>query len=103
MSRPISSVPSQNSADGGLRTARKLVFSGSCGAIHGASSAASTNSSTMPAPMSAMRLRSSLASTRLRGGLLPNGRTAPRLAGTALISSAYSQSMFFRPCPAGAD
>src|SRR4051812_47873919 len=49
-SRPSSSVPSQKAAEGGLRTARKLVFVGSARPRWGAAIAASAKTRTRAPP-----------------------------------------------------
>ena len=64
MSRPSSSVPNQYIAEGALRTARKFAFTGSNGAIHGASSATSTKKPTITAPITALLLARNFFSTR---------------------------------------
>ena len=66
-SRPISSVPNQCSAEGGLRSAPQLVAMGSCGAIQAANTASTMKASTMHAPTIALRLWVSLRSARRQG------------------------------------
>src|ERR1041385_3642776 len=50
MSRPNSSVPNQCAADGGVKRAGRSIAAGSCGAIHGANTATTTNSVTRSTP-----------------------------------------------------
>ncbi|CAM3868600.1 Uncharacterised protein [Bordetella pertussis] len=73
MSRPSSSVPIQNAAEGALRMVMKLVWNESWLATQGASSASTTNASTMSAPSIAIRLRRNLPQERLarRGAAMP--------------------------------
>ncbi|MCY1313409.1 hypothetical protein D9M69_655270 [compost metagenome] len=84
MSRPSSSVPSQYDAEGALRIVVKLVWNGSWLAISGASTASTTNSSTIPRPSMAIRLRLNFAQARLR---LRGGVTAAAVAGSALMNA----------------
>src|SRR3954447_17600148 len=51
MSRPVESVPNQNSFDGGRYLIVRFVAPTSCGAIHGANSATRTSNATMIKPM----------------------------------------------------
>ena len=66
-SRPISSVPNQCSALGGLRIAPQLVAIGSCGASQPANSASTMKPMTTARPNIAARRRRSLRQARCQG------------------------------------
>src|SRR3954464_5334797 len=90
-SRPSSSVPSQKAADGGLRTARKLVFVGSARPRWGAAIAASAKARTRAPPRTALRLRRNLVRTRERWGASASASSIGRIAATASGSSAQAR------------
>src|SRR5579872_603294 len=56
MSRPSSSLPNQCAADGPSRRAGRLIDAGSCGAIHGANTAKTTNVRISTTPIAASGL-----------------------------------------------